>query len=794
MADTDIRQTALYALVIMNTAIKNVRLYPPTSATIISVIERLHQAFQEMLAQENPIVFAEAEKSILICGNLLNQKDQEKNQVAALLNIFLSFGLKSISFYKGLEKAELSTFTEILSRKPDVIKSEGGLPQILAQNNVTHIYLDQKIYVATDKDHKIISSLDITDDQIAKFFISTHPELAADPQKLQEMAKDPEWLSQAFQAGLTQLMAQKGTLSNIQLTESLGNMIGLLDKVAGPLKQKDNENISKSIGEAIVTKDPNIALELTSQNMEHLFGGMLLQYLVNKLEDIKYAEVQMTGEGGVTEGQGEAGTRETGSDPGNGSIGIDGEGGGRGERRGQGNRRGQGEGEGRGPGEGEGRGPGDGSIGINGDGTAQSDADSQEKIDFKTKLVEVSEKLSLSLEKNEKTLFDQPLMSVLPKIIEQLIAQKEQETMEKIISHLVDNLFSEKDEVRTHAAKALTDIIDSLPPERKTKMIESLSGRLIEWIKIETVVTPAYKTVCDYLQNMVQDFINHQRFSETIPLLDIFDGINSGTLKKNNEIREVCTQLIRNLATQENITLLFKEFDTNEPDKKEAAEKILSSFGDIALNRMLDTLQEDIESNERVLIMHLIIGIGQRAIPLILERIHKDEPWYYLRNMAYILGQIGNEKSAEALQPLLSHENDRLRREALKSISRTGGNRRGRLLITALHGADEKFKLSIIEALGNAKAADIVPDLLDILTIRPFVTTAARTIMEEKICVALSVIGSPKAIPDLSEIVESKSFFRIRSYSEKVKAAAARALASIRKKQEEALPKFDIPR
>jgi hypothetical protein len=62
MADTDIRQTALYALVIMNTAIKNVRLYPPTSATIISAIERLHQAFQEMLAQENPIVFAESEK------------------------------------------------------------------------------------------------------------------------------------------------------------------------------------------------------------------------------------------------------------------------------------------------------------------------------------------------------------------------------------------------------------------------------------------------------------------------------------------------------------------------------------------------------------------------------------------------------------------------------------------------------------------------------------------------------------------------------------------------------------
>jgi hypothetical protein len=765
MADTDIIQKALYALVIMNTAIKNVRLYPPTSATIVNAIERLHIAFQEMLAQENPIVFAESEKNILICGNPLNQKDQEKIQVTALLNILLSFGLRSISFDKGLQKEELSTFTEILSRKPDAIKSEGGLTDVLTKNNVTHIYLDQKVYVAMDKDQKIISSLDISDEQIARFFMSTHPELAADPQKLQEMAKDPELLSQTFQAGLKQLMAQKGTLSDIQITESLANMIGLLDKVAGSLGPEDNDNLSKHVGEAIVAADPDMALELTSQNMEHLFGGVLLQYLIGKLEDIKYPEELNTADGGAADGQAQLDLGQTGSDQGDGSIGIDGEGGGQ----------------------------GDGSVGINGDGGGQGDADGQENIEFKTKLIAVSEKLSLSLKQNEKTLLDEQLMSVLPKIIEQLIAQKEQETMEKIIKHLVDNLFSEKDEIRAHAAKALTDIIDSLPFERKTEMIESLSGRLIEWIRIETSVTSAYKIVCNYLQNIVQDCINQLRFAEIIPFLDVFSDINSGTLEKNDATREVCAQLIRNLATQENIALLFNEFDTNEHDKKEEAGKILSSFGDITIKNMLDTLQKDIDSNERVRIMHLMIAIGQKAIPFVLERIHKDAPWYYLRNMAYILGQIGNEESAGALRPLLNHENERLRHEALKSITRTGGSRRGKLLITAFHGADEKFKLNIIEALGNTKSADIVRDLLDILTTRPFVTTAARSLIEEKICVALGAIGAPEAIPDLSEIAEPKTFFR-RSYPKQVKAAATRALASIRNKQEEAMPKFDISR
>jgi HEAT repeat protein len=735
MADTDITEKTLYALVIMNTAIKNVRLYPPTSATIVSAIGRLHQAFEEMLEQENPIVFSESEKSILVCGKPLKQKDQEKVQVVALLGILLSFGLKSLSFGKGMEKAELSAFTEIISRKPDVIKSEGGLSQILANNNVTHIYLDQKVYVAMDKDHQIISSLDITDDQITNFFISVHPELATDPQKLQEKIKDPELLSQAFQAGLTQLIAQKGTLSDVQLTESLGNMIGLLDKVTGSLAQKDRENVSKNIGDAIINTDADMAFELTTKNIEHLFGGVLLQYLISKLENNKSAEGQKTGEGRGTGGAGEEG--------------------------------------------------------LGGTGSSQGDANGQEKIDFKTRLLAVSAKLSERLKENEKNVLDESLMSVLPKIIEQLIAQKEQETMEQIISHLVNNLFSENEEVRASAAKALTDVIATLPPERRAEMIEGLSGRLIKWIEIETSVTPAYKTICDYLQNILQDFIYQMRFPETIPLLDVFDEINSGTLKKNESIHEVCAQLIRNLATEVNITILFKEFKTNAQNKKDEAGKVLSMFGNITLNRMLDNLQEDIDSDERVRIMHLIIGTGQRAIPLVRERIHKDEPWYYLRNMAYLLGQIGNEESAGALQPLLRHKNERLRQEALKSILRTGGKRRGQLLISALQNADDKFKLILIEALGSAKAADSVPELLNILTTRPFVTTTARVLLEEGICTALGAIGSAEAIPVLSEIAGSKSFFSISSYPDKLKAVALRALESIRKKQTVGMPKVD---
>jgi HEAT repeat protein len=717
MEDVGIEQKALDALVFINTAIKNVRLYPPTSGTIINNIEKLHQAFLDMFEQEAPLIFAESEKNILICGKPLSQKDQEKFQVTALLNILLSFSIKSITFNKGLQKEELGTFMELLSQKPESVKSEGGLIKIMTEKNISHINLDQKVYVAVDKDHKIISSIDITDDQITKFFISTHPELAADTQNLQKMAKDPEWLLQTFQSGLSQMMAQKGTLSKLQLSESLENMIVLLDKVAGKLDQKDRDKLSHSIGKAISTIDPNLTNHLTTQNMERLFGGVLLQYIVSELKEAKFIETHKSTAGGSPEGR---------------------------------------------------------SITNAG------------KTDYQNQLSYLKERLSLHLKDNKKTLLDASLMSILPKIIEQLIVQKEHGTMEMIISRLLNNLSSESEEVRAQASKALADIIESLSPERKRELIERLSGQLIKWIKLETLATSSYKKICNSLQNLVRDFIHEGRFTEIIPILDVFSNINAGILEKNDKSHEISSEIISALASKENLTILFKAFNTNDPKKQVQSGEVLVRLGNEAMNRLLDILMSKEDSDERIRIMKLFIEMGRRAVPVIRDHLNEKAPWYYLRNMAYILGHIGNEASAIALKPLLLHKKEKLRMEALKSIHRIGGSERGPLLLSILPEVDDQFKLNIIEALGNAKCADAVNALLDILKNKPLVVKSSRADLEEKICIALGSIGSTEAIPALSEIAESRSFLRVRAYPSKVKNAASQALASIRKKQAEA--------
>jgi HEAT repeat protein len=529
MTDSHIQLKAIEGLVQIHKAIKNMQLYPPASPTNANSIEKLYLHLLNILQQDAPLVFAESEKRAMLRGKLLNQREQETIHVITLLDILFSFGIKSISFDKGLEKEELHTFISLLAKKPETVFDEGGLPQLMAKNRIAHIYLDNKVYIATSKDQKNISHVDVAEDRIY-------------------------------------------------------------------------------------------------ENMEE---------------------------------------------------------------------------------------------------------------------------------------------------------------MDKAVNRLTEELSNENADIRIRASNELARIIESLSYDRQIDMINKLSGRLVEWIKQETSVTPAYKKICNSLQKLLQSFINQESFAETIPILQVFSNINTGTLKKDDKAREMSLEVLRNLASEHNLNILLKKFNANGQNTETEADQILTGFGDVILNKLLDIIKDVSDSKERVRIIHLIEEMGDRAIPGIKHRINDiNAPWYYLRNLAYILGHIGNETSAYILQPLLLHKNERLRMEALKSINQTGGNQRGPLLLSVLPQADDQLKTNIIEILGKIKCTNAVANLLDMLKNKSSLAKDEQISLQEKVCNALGVIGSPEAIPVLAEIAESKSFLGFRSHPDEVRYAAKRALASIKRKQE----------
>jgi HEAT repeat protein len=201
------------------------------------------------------------------------------------------------------------------------------------------------------------------------------------------------------------------------------------------------------------------------------------------------------------------------------------------------------------------------------------------------------------------------------------------------------------------------------------------------------------------------------------------------------------------------------------------------------MNKLLNIVRNASDSKERISIIHIIEEMGDRAIPAIIASITMNAPWYYLRNMAYILGRIGNETNADILRALLMHKDKRVHKEALKSIGQIGGNKKGPLLLSFLPQAEGELRVNVIEMLGKIRCTEAVHSLLDMLKNKSLIAKDEQISLQEKICNALGIIGSSEAIKTLSEIAESKSILGIGSYPKEVKSAAERALANIKRKQ-----------
>jgi len=330
---------------------------------------------------------------------------------------------------------------------------------------------------------------------------------------------------------------------------------------------------------------------------------------------------------------------------------------------------------------------------------------------------------------------------------------------------------------------AMDGAIGAMPSEEKMAMINKLSIQAAEWVEREENCTLEYKELCRRLEALLQEFISNGFFAEATPIINAFSKINTGTLKKDDGVRDISIRILRNLASDNNFNILFKEINTGEKNKKNEACQVFAGFGSIVINKLLDGLKKASDSKARISIIHIIEEIGPVAIPAIKASIDMNAPWYYLRNMAYVLGRIGNEKSIDILKPLLLHKEKRVSKEAFKSVYQTGGNMRGSLLLSVLPHVDKELRINIIEMLGKIKCAEAVTDLQFMLKSKAGTMAKNDQIsLQEEICNALGAIGSTEAIKILSEIAESKSILGMGAYSKEVKYAAERALAYIKKR------------
>lgn len=733
MTAKDIQEKAIDVVTLLIKSVTAIRLYPATSDIVNRNIDLLLQACDEFLEETDPLILAESERKLLVDGEPAEHKDQEKIQIRAFVELLNILDIRSITFVKGLGDEELLAFIQAMSLRPETARAEGGLQAILDRQAVRNILINEKMFVARDKDQQIVASLDLKDDDILSILMQADPE-AGDLQQIVEKAKDPEWVGQIFQTGMKHIVEQQDLTPGFQLSEKLVHMVRMLEKIADPA---DQEQLADLVARSVAEMDNEMISLVLSQDVRNLFGGRLFEGVIGELADERFIEVA-DGLAHMAEARGEHGQAAAISH----EVLMKTEKGQRLENE-------------------------------------RRLREAQEKEERERRFSCLSERLQWIHKGDAAGPLDPNLMAELPGIVMELYGIGYGQTADEVLAWFTEKLTDPNPELGAWAAESLSQILEGLIAAGMVDQAGRLAEMLSQWFGTETVFSPAWERICRQLKELEQALLERDPFGEIHPILDALSMIQSGKTSRDPAMQAIAAEALREIATEGLLKVLIREFTTNERGRQKSASRNLARLGAAPVEELLDILRESEDSTERVRILQAISEIGAPAIPNVIGRIIRNEPWYVLRNLVYLLGRVGGESQAADLAPLLLHANQRVQLEALKSLQRIGGKFRAELMLSALPKVEDSLKMSIVETLSIIKARDAVPALVEMLQARPASASSLRADLEEKICNALGNIGSREALPALTEITDPKGFFGKRSYPEKVKIAAGKAVTSI---------------
>jgi len=102
---------------------------------------------------------------------------------------------------------------------------------------------------------------------------------------------------------------------------------------------------------------------------------------------------------------------------------------------------------------------------------------------------------------------------------------------------------------------------------------------------------------------------------------------------------------------------------------KSGGEALLTRHGALAADALLRKLRDEEEPGRRKILLALIVRLGEKAVPSILSRI-EGQRWFFLRNLCFLLGEIGTPAGIPHLVGLLSAREAKVRREAVQALGK----------------------------------------------------------------------------------------------------------------------------
>ncbi|MBI5345177.1 MAG: HEAT repeat domain-containing protein, partial [Deltaproteobacteria bacterium] len=265
-----------------------------------------------------------------------------------------------------------------------------------------------------------------------------------------------------------------------------------------------------------------------------------------------------------------------------------------------------------------------------------------------------------------------------------------------------------------------------------------------------------------------------KKFDEAFPALLVFLDHASPLSGLSNDIRSTAIDKLTSFLTAETLKYVIGKVSV-KGEEHGSAQHMLLRGGDQSIELLLGALIEAPDAVSRRNLFNTALMFGKKIIPHV-EKYFTSDQWYVVRQMVSLLGELGDPASIDAIITAYGHPDIRIKKEALKSLSRIQSPMSNGFLLKALEETDPSLMTQAVISLGMLRDPLAVEPIARIaLKWEPF---SENQEPKKEAIKALGIIGDGKAVPCLAKVLSRKAWFG-KKINEEVRLLAANALGMI---------------
>lgn len=281
-----------------------------------------------------------------------------------------------------------------------------------------------------------------------------------------------------------------------------------------------------------------------------------------------------------------------------------------------------------------------------------------------------------------------------------------------------------------------------------------------------------YKDLSVRIREKISPLVAAKELDKVLDVMTLFLKDSSSLSRLPEGVKRIASESLKSIfdsdIVQHVINLMASRENTRQHD---VLQSLLLKAGEPAIEPLLDAMIGSQEASIRRMYYDTLLLFGNAIGPCAQKRM-VGTPWYAIRQMVALLGDLGDPASIDALEEAYANDDLRIKKEVLKSVVRIDSPRSTELLMKALAEQDQGLVSQAIISLGVLKAPAAIDALGEIATKSDSYESRKEAVK------SLGIIGDERGVPYLKKVLFKKVWFGKKTNNE-VRSLAASALGLI---------------